>query len=247
MQPEDQAWHDSNKAFWDQAAGGWRTLDEPSASEVQELLGQLECPAGSLVLDAGCGPGLWSLPLAEAGLRVRAVDLSPQMVQAARERAAAAEIPGDRLAFLRSTLAGLPFPGTSFDGILCRNVLDFVPNPGEALVELKRVLKPGRNLALTVLGGYSPAKRRLWRRFLPNSTFPNIANYILPWEAEDLMAELGWDIVQQVPGFGAAASGTDNPYTADFAAQLGDRVLQQTVASWWTFVARKPVMNEPTD
>ena len=48
-----------------------------------------ELPADSLVLDAGCGPGLVSAPLLAAGHRVVGVDLSREMIERARKRCAA--------------------------------------------------------------------------------------------------------------------------------------------------------------
>jgi hypothetical protein len=51
---------------------------------------------------------------------------------------------------------------------------------------------------------------------------------------------MGWVIVGHRPTFGPAASGVPNAYTRAIAERLGERLLQQTIATTWLFVARKP-------
>ena len=47
-------------------------------------------------------------------------------------------------------------------------------------------------------------------------------------------------VVAQAPEFGQAVSGKGNRYSAEIAEQLGDRVIQQAIATSWRFVATKP-------
>jgi len=135
----------------------------------------------------------------------------------------------------------IPLADASVDGVICRNVLDFVSSPGAALGEIWRVLKPGCLLVLSVLGANSPVKREAWRRFLPAAAAPTGMNYLLPWEAEALLEELGWEIVGHRPDFGPAASGATNEYTAEMAGRWGNRIVQQTLTTVWEFVIAKPV------
>jgi SAM-dependent methyltransferase len=227
----------ANAAYWDAAAARWRTLDAPPAGEVARLVAALACPPGALLLDAGCGAGRWSVALAAAGYRTRGVDLSRGMAGAARE---AARGPAPDAAFAVAALDALPFPDAAFDGAICFNVLDFTPSPGAALRELWRALKPGARLIVETLGARSPVKAQTWRRFLPDADVPPIANQILPWETEALLDALGWQILGGRPLFGPAASGAANAYDAERAAALADPILQQTVATSWEIVARKP-------
>ena len=138
----------------------------------------------------------------------------------------------------------LPFAGATFDGAIRFNVLDFTPGPGAALLELRRVLKPGARLIVETLGARSPVKAQTWRRFLPDAAVPPIANQILPWETEALLGALGWRILGGRPLFGPAASGAANAYDAARAAALADPILQQTVATAWQIVAQKPAGSE---
>lgn len=88
------------------------------------------------VLDLGCGTGkltahvLESLPCA----RITAVDLSPAMVDTARERL------GGRVRLFCADAERLPFAEGSFDAVLMNDVLHHLPNAGRAAFEAWRVL-----------------------------------------------------------------------------------------------------------
>lgn len=74
--------------------------------------------------DAGCGVGSLSLPLAQAGATVYASDISEKMVGEARERAAAAAIPADRLTFAVQDLESL---SGNYHTVVCLDVLIHYP------------------------------------------------------------------------------------------------------------------------
>jgi hypothetical protein len=90
---------------------------------------------------------------------------------------------------------------------------------------------------LWVLGAASPVKRDDWRRFLPGTPCPAVRNQLLPWEAETLLDAPGWEIVSQAPEFERSVSGKGNRYSAEMTEHLSGRVLQQTIATSWRFVA----------
>jgi hypothetical protein len=74
---------------------------------------------------------------------------------------------------------------------------------------------------------------------LPDTPTPAIRNQLLPWEAEALLEVLGSEVIEQAPEFQQAVSGAVNRYSSELAEQLGDRILQQSVATTWRFVAIK--------
>lgn len=244
---DETQWKASNAEFWDRGAARWRALGLPTpenatlwSRDVPDLVDELACPPGALLLDVGCGAGLWSVALAQAGYRVRGVDISPQMVAQARQLAEEHGIGRKVLDFEIGAADQIDVADGTFDGVICRAVLDFVPSPGAALLELWRVLRPGHRLFLSVIGAHSPLQRTAWRRFLPGSPAPLPVNHILPWEAEALLEEMGWEIVSQRANMGPAASGATNEYTREMIEQLDNRILQQTLASLWEFIAVKP-------
>jgi len=112
--------------------------------------------AGATWLDAGCGTGTLSRWLAERNSRVVAVDASAEMVRVAAGTATV----GIEYRTVR-TIANLPFPEASFDGILCSSVLEYVPDPATCLAEFRRVIKPGGVLMVSV-----PNSRSLVRKLL---------------------------------------------------------------------------------
>ncbi|MEL7469792.1 MAG: class I SAM-dependent methyltransferase [Pseudomonadota bacterium] len=101
-------------------------------------------------LDAGCGSGYFARILAEFGAVVHGIDGASDMVQAARS--AARDHPAaNRLSFeLVETIERLPFEDASFDGVLSLSVLEYVPDPQQALAEMARVLRPGGQLVVSI-------------------------------------------------------------------------------------------------
>ena len=101
-------------------------------------------------LDAGCGSGYLARMFADAGATVHGVDGASEMVQAAQ--AAAVDHPAqDQLTFGQiETVEALPFETASFDGLLSLSVLEYVPDPQQALSEYARVLKPGGQMVVSI-------------------------------------------------------------------------------------------------
>ncbi|MGW7087776.1 methyltransferase domain-containing protein [Streptomyces sp. NPDC054871] len=95
------------------------------------------------VLDLGCGTGSLSLLAAERGHRVTGVDLSPNMVERARERLA-----GHAAEVLIGDAEAPPVEGRRFDVVLARHVLWMLPDPEATLRRWCGLLRPGGRLVL---------------------------------------------------------------------------------------------------
>jgi SAM-dependent methyltransferase len=103
-------------------------------------------PAGSHVLEAGCGVGAQTVILAKNNPQTHftSIDASPASVAVAR---AAVERAGfGNVAFQTADIFQLPFPEASFDHVFVCFVLEHLRQPGEALQRLRAVLKPGGTL-----------------------------------------------------------------------------------------------------
>jgi SAM-dependent methyltransferase len=106
-------------------------------------------PAGSRVLEAGCGVGAQTVHLVarSPGAHVTAVDVSAASLAQARARVAA-ERPGARVEWRRADLYDLPFGDAAFDHVFVCFVLEHLRDPGGALAGLRRVLRPGGTLTV---------------------------------------------------------------------------------------------------
>jgi ubiquinone/menaquinone biosynthesis C-methylase UbiE len=108
-------------------------------------------PAGSRVLEAGCGVGAQSVILARNSPKAHftSIDISAESLRAAGERVASEGY--DNVTFRQADIFDLPFPEESFDHVFVCFVLEHLPDPVAALSALRRVLKRGGSL--TVIEG----------------------------------------------------------------------------------------------
>ena len=133
---------------------------------------------GRGLLDVGCGTGRLAARAERAGRAVTALDADESMVESARGRL--------RGRVLRAALPDLPLPDASEDAISASFVLNHVDRPRAALAELRRVLRPGGRLAITVW----PAGGASWSAML-GEVFEE-AGAVLP-PPERLSAEEDFD------------------------------------------------------
>lgn len=98
------------------------------------------------VLEVGVGTGL-SLPDYVKHLEIVGIDLSPDMLEKARERVAAEEL-GHVTGLHEMDAADLKFPDGAFDTVVAMYVMTVVPEPEIVMRELARVTKPGGQVLL---------------------------------------------------------------------------------------------------
>jgi ubiquinone/menaquinone biosynthesis C-methylase UbiE len=107
-----------------------------------ELAGDVD---GLRVLDAGCGSGPLAAALREKGAVVTGFDGSPVMIELARKR-----LGEDADLHVADLGKPLPFADGAFDVVIVSLVLHYLRDWAEPLAELRRVLKPGGRLLLSV-------------------------------------------------------------------------------------------------
>ena len=126
-----------------------RTFGLPMRRFVPTLLRLARLAPGQRVLDVATGTGIAAeaaLDLVGPSGHVVAADISPAMVERARERLGGAP----NVSFAVEDGQSLTFPAESFDAVLCNMGLMYFPNPVRGLSEFRRVLRPGGRAAVSV-------------------------------------------------------------------------------------------------
>jgi len=137
--------------------------------DMAPLLAQADIQPGHVVVDYGCGPGGLALELARragpAG-QVHGVDLNADFVRMAREAISAAGVAAFSTIH-HATDDRIPLSNATADRLVCKNVMEYVPDVAATLAEFRRVLKPGgvahiidSDWGLLVVEPLGPAKVR---------------------------------------------------------------------------------------
>jgi SAM-dependent methyltransferase len=120
---------------------------------------------GRRVLDVACGPGLVALSLAEVAGRVTGLDLTPAMLDKAREIQRERGL--DNLSWGLGRADALPYPDGSFDAVVTRFSFHHLTRTELALAEMVRVCRTGGRVVVcdvyTTTAGQGPEYDRLER------------------------------------------------------------------------------------
>lgn len=123
-------------------------LQDQASTLVDLLHSDTFYPAGSRVLEAGCGVGAQTIILARnsPGAIITSIDVSEASLAAAEQRAISAGL--TNVQFRHADVFNLPFDRDSFDHIFICFVLEHLSNPLAALRALKEVLRPGGTIVV---------------------------------------------------------------------------------------------------
>jgi 2-polyprenyl-3-methyl-5-hydroxy-6-metoxy-1,4-benzoquinol methylase len=141
--PPIQHLKDSMRATW--MAGDFGVVAKTISVDGEAFASRLAIPSGARVLDVACGTGNLAIPIARQGAIVTGVDIAPNLLAQARERAAAE---GLAVTFDEGDAEQLPYATASFDVVVTMFGAMFAPRPDLVAFELARVLKPGGLLAM---------------------------------------------------------------------------------------------------
>jgi len=151
---------------------------------------------GAALLDVGVGDG-YTIRLVKPEGPVFGIDIDPSMKELATAKG---------VDFRSGSAYAIPFPDASFEIVTCVEVMEHLDRPGEALAELRRVLKEGGSLVLT-----TPVPKASWRivwwgwtRFGPGKrweTSPHVSELSLSGGSghhnlSEMLNELGFEIEQ---------------------------------------------------
>jgi len=126
---------------------GWAhfaPLEAVTTPAAAQLVRRADIRPGQHVLDVGCGTGVVAITAALRGAKVTGLDLTPELLERARENARTAEV---SVEWHEGDAESLPFPDGAFDVVLSQFGHIFAPRADVALSEMLRVLAPGGTIA----------------------------------------------------------------------------------------------------
>jgi ubiquinone/menaquinone biosynthesis C-methylase UbiE len=197
---------------WNRVAGAWekwdRLFEEQAGYLNHRLVADARLRQGHAVLDVGSGTGYPAILAAQtvgASGSVTGIDLAGDMLAVAQRKA-------KRLGLLNVTFrtgdaTTLPFETASFDAVISRFCLMFLPDVPKASTEIARVLKPNRWFAVMVwtspernprIGLSMAAMKQVFDLPPPDPTAPGIFRLAKPGELAGMLQDAGLvDITEQ--------------------------------------------------
>ncbi|MGB6943812.1 MAG: class I SAM-dependent methyltransferase [Bryobacteraceae bacterium] len=126
-------------------AGDFGQIARYSAKSAEEFVDRVPMEPGARVLDVACGTGNLAIPAARKGAQVWGLDIAPNLLEQARERAAAENL---QATFEEGDAEQLPYPDSHFDVVMSMFGAMFAPRPELVASELSRVCRPGGTIAM---------------------------------------------------------------------------------------------------
>jgi len=139
---------------WPEAYDRWFTTPIGSLVkkyETELILNLLSPKQDEIILDAGCGTGIFTLDILSSGSKVIGLDLSLPMLRRAEKK-----LKGYPFQIVLADMLHLPFPEIFFDKVVSVTALEFIEDGKAAVDELFRVTKRGGRVVVATLNSLSP-------------------------------------------------------------------------------------------
>ena len=123
-----------------------RLVDESRVKRqpVEIIIERMKLSPNEIVADLGAGVGYLSIPLADAGVKVIALDIQEEMLDSLRQR----DGDSDRITPVKAELPTIPLPDSSLDRVVMLNVFHEVNDKGKLASEIRRVLRSDGRLTI---------------------------------------------------------------------------------------------------
>ena len=147
-------------------AGDFGRIAEYAAKSAEEFVDRLNIERAMRVLDVACGTGNTAVPAAHKGAHVTGIDIAPNLLDQARNRAMAEGVTAH---FEEGDAENLPYPSAQFDLVISMFGAMFAPRPEQVAAELTRVCRSGGRIAMAnwTPTGLSGQTFALTARYLP--------------------------------------------------------------------------------
>jgi SAM-dependent methyltransferase len=126
-------------------AGDFGQIARFSAQAAEEFVDRLAIHSGMQVIDVACGTGNLAIPAARKGAHVTGLDIAPNLLEQARNRAAAEGLHAD---FEEGDAEELPYPDAHFDIVMSMFGAMFAPRPERVAAQFARVCRSGGRIAM---------------------------------------------------------------------------------------------------
>jgi len=152
------------KAVW--MAGDFVQVARYTEPTAEAFIKRRNIKEGMRLLDAACGTGNAAIPAAKTGAYVTGVDIAPNLLEAARDRARREHL---NIRFDEGDVEALAYADASFDLVVSMFGAIFAPRPARAAAELIRVCKPGGQIAMAnwTAGGFVGEQHEIVAKYLP--------------------------------------------------------------------------------
>ena len=181
--------------LWGQNPKNWATIQEPTGNAgYTYVLEHLNLEGGKVLLDVGCGSGIFSSLATEKGAIVTGIDASEALLAVAMHRNPA-------INFMPGEMEELPFGDENFDIVCGFNSFQYAANTKNALTEAYRVLKSDGRLAVMIWGNKEDCEAASYLKavgsLLPSpppgapGPFALSENHLL----EDILEKVGFEII----------------------------------------------------
>ncbi|MES1954146.1 phosphatidylethanolamine N-methyltransferase [Salinisphaera hydrothermalis EPR70] len=158
----------------------------------QVAVHKMNCQAGDRVLEVGVGTGL-SLEHYPDGVEVVGIDVSPDMLEHARQRVNGN---ADRITLQVMDGQATEYPDDSFDKVVAMYVVSVAPDPKKLVEEMKRVCKPGGEIFIVNHFSQKGPMAKLERLASPLS---KLVGFRPSFPIDDFLAMADLDVVESVP------------------------------------------------
>jgi ubiquinone/menaquinone biosynthesis C-methylase UbiE len=156
MQSDPNQLKESQRQSWNSVSEGWqtwwKTIENGAYNISNKLVELANIKPGDKILDIATGIGEPAITAAKrvgSNGHVLATDISPQMLSIAKQRAASLGVE-NIMEFKEGDAETIDLPASSFNGVICRCGLMFLPSPYDALTNIYKTLIPGGYLSAAV-------------------------------------------------------------------------------------------------
>lgn len=125
----------------DAYSGSRRHIIQPRDAETSKLVA--EYVKDGILLDIGCGDGVYTVPCAKLGMKIIAGDISNKMLSILKEKAEINNVSLDKVVLCRMNALDIPIKDESVDCVIANSMLHLISNPEKVVDEIRRVLKKG--------------------------------------------------------------------------------------------------------